>query len=233
MKSEVKIGIVIADNDEYKPLENMRDTLSAKKCLIAGRKAYTFQITGEKANATVTAIECGIGKVNAAVAAVALAERGVHIILNCGLSGGISGIGKNEISLPNKFIEHDFDLTGLGYKLCQKPGQEYVYNCDDELLKIAQAVIPNAKVGTAATGDCFVQDDVLRDFLRDEFSAMSCDMETAAIAYACAVYNVKFLAIRKISDDAGNDAGGSYREVNNLAEDTLIKYILQIINKLV
>ena len=115
MKSEVKIGIVIADNDEYKPLENMRDTLSAKKCLIAGRKAYTFQITGEKVNATVTAIECGIGKVNAAVAAVALAERGVHIILNCGLSGGISGIGKNEISLPNKFIEHDFDLTGLGY----------------------------------------------------------------------------------------------------------------------
>ncbi len=233
MKSEVKIGIVIADNDEYKPLENMRDTLSAKKCLIAGRKAYTFQITGEKVNATVTAIECGIGKVNAAVAAVALAERGVHIILNCGLSGGISGIGKNEISLPNKFIEHDFDLTGLGYKLCQKPGQEYVYNCDDELLKIAQAVIPNAKVGTAATGDCFVQDDVLRDFLRDEFSAMSCDMETAAIAYVCAVYNVKFLSIRKISDDAGNDAGGSYREVNNLAEDTLIKYILQIINKLV
>lgn len=233
MKAEVKIGIVIADNDEYKPLENMRDTLSAKKCLIAGRKAYTFQITGEKANATVTAIECGIGKVNAAVAAVALAEQGVHIILNCGLSGGISGIGKNEISLPNKFIEHDFDLTGLGYKLCQKPGQEYVYNCDDELLKIAQAVIPNAKVGTAATGDCFVQDDVLRDFLRDEFSAMSCDMETAAIAYACAVYNVKFLSIRKISDDAGNDAGGSYREVNNLAEDTLIKYILQIINKLV
>ena len=100
-------------------------------------------------------------------------------------------------------------------------------------MKIAQSVIPNAKVGTAATGDCFVQDDVLRDFLRDEFSAMSCDMETAAIAYVCAVYNVKFLAIRKISDDAGNDAGGSYREVNNLAEDTLIKYILQIINKLV
>ena len=68
-------------------------------------------------------VESGIGKVNAAVAATALAEQGVHIILNCGLSGGISGIGKNEISIPNKFLEHDFDLSGLGYKLCQKPGQ--------------------------------------------------------------------------------------------------------------
>ncbi len=233
MKRELKIGIVIADNDEYKPLEKMADTLAAKTYAIAGRKACVFNISGDKADATVTAVECGIGKVNAAVAATALAEQGVHIILNCGLSGGISGIGKNEISIPNKFLEHDFDLSGLGYKLCQKPGQDYVYNCDEELLKIAQNIVADAKVGPAATGDCFVQNDALRDFLKDEFSAMSCDMETAAIAYVCKAYNIKFLSLRKISDDAGSDAGESYRAVNVLAEDTLIKYLLQIINALV
>ncbi len=233
MKKELKIGIVIADSDEYKPLETKRQALSAEDCLVSGRKACRFYVTGDEACAEVTAVECGIGKVNAATVATALAEQGVHIILNCGLSGGISGICKNEICIPDKFVEHDFDLTGLGYKLCQKPGQDYVYTCDSRLLSLALSVIPEAKTGTAATGDCFVQNDELRDFLKTEFSAMCCDMETAAIAYVCSAYNIGFLSLRKVSDNAGNDAGISYRQLNNLAEDTLINYLLEIIFRLI
>ena len=233
MKKELKIGIVIADNDEFAPLEKRCSELSATPVKVAGRKGYTFSLGGEKGSADVTAVECGIGKVNAAAATTALCEQGVHIILNCGLSGGISGVSRNEISIPNKFVEHDFDLTGLGYKLCQKPNQEYVYNCDNELLEIARKIIPDAKVGTAATGDCFVQNEALRDLLKSEFSAMSCDMETAAMAYVCAAYGVKFLSVRKVSDDAGSEAGDAYRELNNLSEDTLINYLLEIINAII
>ena len=58
---------------------------------------------------------------------------------------------------------------------------------------------------------------------------MSCDMETAAVAYVCAAYGIKFASVRKISDDAGSDAAASYREINALAEDTLINVILSVI----
>ncbi len=232
MSDKKKIGIIIADGDEFLPLKEKSAELGAESVKIAGRRAYRFTFQGNSGSAEVTAVHCGIGKVNAAAAATALAEKGVHIILNCGLSGGISGVVKNELCLPDKFLEHDFDLSGIGYKHCEKPGQEYIYSADAELLSVARRVLPSAKVGTAVTGDCFVQNDALRDFLKDEFSAMSCDMETAAVAYVCYAYGIGFLSVRKISDDAGNDAVDSYRELNALAEDTLINAIFAIIREI-
>lgn len=222
---KIKVGIVIADTDEYRPLEKKMENLGGKPTKIAGRYAHKFTV----GNAEVTSVLCGIGKVNAAVAATALAQQGAQVILNCGLSGGVSGISKNEITVPNKFLEHDFDLTGIGYKPCEKPGQEYIYTADENLSLAIASRFENAKRGTAVSGDCFVQNEELRAYLRDEFSAMSCDMETAAVAYVCASYGIKFASVRKISDDAGSDAATSYREVNVLAEDTLIDAILSVI----
>ncbi len=222
---KIKIGIVIADTDEYLPLEKKMDALGGNLTKIAGRRAHKFTVAG----AEVTSVLCGIGKVNAATAATALAEQGNEIIFNCGLSGGVSGISKNEITVPSKFLEHDFDLTGIGYKPCEKPGQEYIYTADENLCAAIASKFENAKFGTAVSGDCFVQNEELRAYLRDEFSAMSCDMETAAIAYVCASYGIKFACVRKISDDAGSDAAASYRQINALAEDVIVNAILSVI----
>ena len=223
----IKIGIVIADSDEFLPLEKKMGELGGREIKICSRKAYEFTL----GNASVTAVLCGIGKVNATVAATALAERGTDILLNCGLSGGISGIGREELTVPNRFLEHDFDLTGLGYKRCEKPSQEYIYEADNELLGRLKSVCPEAKTGTAVSGDCFVSNKELRDELKAEFSAMSCDMETAAIAYVAAAYGIKFASLRKISDDAGNDAADAYKKLNVLAEDCLINALLRLIKE--
>lgn len=222
-----KIGIVIADSDEFLPLEKKMGELGGKEIKICSRKAYEFTL----GNASVTAVLCGIGKVNAAVAATALAEKGADILLNCGLSGGISGVGRGQLTIPDRFLEHDFDLTGLGYKRCEKPSQEYIYAADSELLQQLKAVCSDAKIGTAVSGDCFVSNKELRDELKSEFSAMSCDMETAAIAYVAAAYGIKFVSLRKISDDAGNDAADAYKQLNELAEDCLVNALLRLIKE--
>lgn len=232
MKEIIKIGIVIADADEFLPLENKMPQLGGKLINCFGKKAYNFKIESGERIADVMAVLCGIGKVNATAAATYLAMNGADIILNCGLSGGISGVKRHDITLPDRFLEHDFDLTGIGYSLCEKPGQDYIYSADKGLIELFKCVFQNAKIGTAVSGDCFVSDAKLRDKLKNEFSAMSCDMETAAIAYVCHAFGIKFAAARKISDDAGNDAPDDYRNLNELAESVLIDSVLEVIWKI-
>lgn len=219
-----KIGIIIADADEFAPFEKLisKDVTAAETFL--KRKKLIFNVGG----AQVIALHCGIGKVNAAAAAAHLADCGCAAIVNFGLSGGISGVCRGETVLCTEFLEHDFDLSGIGYKPFEKPGQEYVYRADEKLCGIVRKLVPGIKEGTAVTGDCFVNDAAKRKFLKDEFSAMCCDMETAAVAYVCRFSDIPFVCVRKISDDAGNDAIDSHREMNTLGETDLARLCLEI-----
>ncbi len=228
--NNIKVGIIVADIDEYTPFLNSLKNHTEYSFL--GRTAHSFEIETDNGKSQVISILCGIGKVNAAAAAMHLVDIGCDYIFNYGLSGGISGISRGEISAPDKFIEHDFDLSGIGYKLCEKPLQEYIYSADDTLLSIAKKVVKNIKCGMAVSGDHFICDSATRDALKVNFDAMSCDMETAAIAYVCAFSNTPFLSLRRISDDAGEDATDSYKEMNSQDDTMLSDYILQIVREL-
>lgn len=228
---EVKVGIIVADADEYEPFAQTIEKGEYCDYSFLRRRAHKFSIETEKGKANVISILCGIGKVNAAACAMYLVDIGCDIILNYGLSGGVSGICKGEISAPDRFLEHDFDLSAIGYKLCEKPLQKYIYSADKNLMEVAKKVIPDLKIGTAVSGDHFICDDAVRKSLKKNFSAMSCDMETAAIAYVCEFSNTPFLALRRISDDAGSDATASYREMNTSGETLLSDYIIEIIKE--
>ncbi len=231
--NNLKIGIVVADSDEYKPLADVIEKGEFEFYNFLGRKGHEFEIVAENGTAQVISILCGIGKVNAAAATMHLIDIGCNTIINYGLSGGISGIGRGELCICDRFLEHDFDLTGIGYKPCEKPSQKYIYEADKSLIELFIKILPNAKLGTAVTGDCFVCDENLRNSLKTNFNAMSCDMETAAIAYVCDFAKIPFVCLRRISDDAGADAETSYREMNTSDETVLSDYILNFINSLV
>lgn len=228
---ELKIGIVVADIDEYLPFAKTIENGEFENYSFLGRSGHKFCLKTANGVANVISILCGIGKVNAVAAATHLIDVGCDVILNYGLSGGISGICKGEICAPDKFLEHDFDLSGIGYKLCEKPLQKYIYEADKSLINLAYKIIPNLKQGTAVSGDHFICDNKVRDSLKENFGAMSCDMETAAIAYVCEFSKVPFLALRRISDDAGADATDSYREMNTSGETLLSDFIIEIIKE--
>jgi len=231
--SNFRIGIIVADVDEYKPFEKYIETTKYEEYNFLKRKGHKFTVTNGKNTAEVISVLCGIGKVNATAAAMHLIDNGCNIIMNYGLSGGIYGISRGEITAPNKFIEHDFDLSGIGYKLCEKPLQEYIYSADSKLLDLSKKVIKNIKFGTAVSGDHFICDANVRDSLKENFSAMSCDMETAAIAYVCAFSDIPFLSLRRISDDAGDTATESYRQMNSQDDTLLSDYLIKIIKEII
>ncbi len=226
---DLKIAIIVADVDEYKPLAQRIEQGEYENYSFLGRTGHKFIVATENGRATVYCLLCGIGMINASSAAAHFKTIGCDVILNYGLSGGINCVKRGDLVLGSRFVEHDFDLSGIGYKLCEKPNQEYIYSSDDNLNRLMQSVIPNIRLGTAVSGDSFICDEKIRDRLKENFDAMSCDMETAAIAYVCNFGNVPFLALRRISDDAGDNATESYREMNDKAEALLSDIILDFI----
>ncbi len=231
--AKIKIGIIVADVDEYAPFMKSIEKGCFEKYSFLGRVGHIFTVDTENGKADVVSVLCGIGKVNATAAAMHLVDNGCNVILNYGLSGGISGVSRGDLCLCTSFLEHDFDLTGIGYKPCEKPSQEYIYNSDEKLNAICEAVIPFVKKGMAVTGDRFICDEEQRLFFKNEFLAMSCDMETAAIAYVCSFSGTPFASLRRISDDAGSDAVDSYREMNTSNETLLSDYIFDIIKVII
>lgn len=223
--NEVKIGIIVADYDEYAPFVEAVSCYKPIEHNYFNRKSVEFKV----GNATVICVNCGIGKVNAATAAMYLVDNECAFVLNYGLSGGISGVRRGEIVLPQKFLEHDFDLTGIGYKPCEKPSQKYIYDADEKLLAKAKSVIGACPSGTAVCGDRFICNAADRDFLRDTFGATTCDMETAAIASVCDMACIPYLSLRRVSDDAGEDAYASYSDMNTGEGQTLSEVFLKVL----
>ena len=229
MKDTLKIGYIVADEDEYAPLRDMADSLGAVRSGFFKREGHKFSFKNNQKTITVHSVLCGVGMVNAASAATYLATQNCDIILVSGLSGGISGIGRGELMVGTEYIEHDFDLTPLGYPMCKKPLQNYIYKGDETLIKTLCDIFPQMKKGVVVSGDCFVSDENKKNFLKNEFSAMSCDMESAAVAYVCEQADIPFSAVRRISDDAGNDAGETYTEMNDKREAVLVELLISAV----
>ena len=223
-KIKVRAGLVIADDNEFAPISRIAAKLGGTKMdkSFFGNDVYRITVSGETVDIAVYAVLCGIGKVNAAAATTALIANGSSFIINSGLSGGINNVFKGETVLCDRFIEHDFDVTPLGYKKYEKPGQAYIYNANAKLLRAYKSLYPNMKVGTAVTGDCFVCDDNLRKTLTNELNAQSCDMESAAVAAICDKCDIPFVALRLISDNAGAGAQDEYSASKGAVEASLL-----------
>lgn len=229
MKRELKIGLVVADDMEYAAYEDLILS-NAKENNFFNRKGHRFEIEVCNKKIVIDSVLCGIGTVNAAAATMHLIDNGADIILNYGLSGGISGVARGEDIVGTSFLEYDFDLTCCGYKKCEKPAQEYIYFANELICDIISNQGGGLKKCNLASGDKFVSDPVLKNVLKKEFSINACDMETAAIAYVANLTDTHFASLRRVSDDAGEDATEDYHEMNNKPMSDLPELLLKAVN---
>lgn len=224
----MKIGFVIADNYEYDPFKKFAGEFSPTEFKVYNNNCIKFDFNKK---IKVVAVECGIGKVNAALATMYLInEEKVDIILNVGLSGAIQNVKRNFIVAGTEYIECDFDLTAIGYDLGVKPDQEYIYKADENLIEKAKSCSIDY-FGRLGTGDIFLADSALKEKYKNTFDICSFDMETGAIAAVCHKAEVPFLAVRKISDDCDENAVENYKELNDKKEVHLSEVAREIIEK--
>lgn len=203
------IGLVIADKDEYIHIENSFP--KAESCNVNGLISHKIIIETKSGSVTLRTICSGIGKVNATIAATIIADE-CDLIINAGLSGGFGNMGKLGLVAGTKFLEHDFDLSAIGYEVSKKPGQTEVLKSDEHLLKDLLNKFPYVKSGVFVTGDSFICTAEKHDELAKLFDPVACDMESAAVAAVAALFKKPYLSLRMVSDGANDDSADTYTE---------------------
>lgn len=169
--------------------------------------------TGTRHGLEIVILLSGIGKVNAAVGTAILLERHQpDAIINTGSAGGFaSDLKIGDVIISDEVRHHDVDAVVFGYEIGQVPGMPAAYLADTQLRDIArQAILTvgevNVREGLIATGDAFMADPDRVAATRAQFPSMlAVEMEAAAIAQTCHLYQCPFVVIRALSDIPGND----------------------------
>jgi adenosylhomocysteine nucleosidase len=157
---------------------------------------------------------CGIGKVNAAALAQQLLGDGAARLLFTGVAGALDPeLRVGDVVVADDAVQHDVDVTPLGYEPGRVPGEPLAWTADpalrDAALAAARATVQEGRVvrGRIASGDAFVAEPARAAELRARFGAVCAEMEGAAAAQVCARWGVPWAVVRSISDTA--DAGAS------------------------
>ena len=232
-----KIGIIGAMDNEVRTLIQMMDI--EKTVEKASLKFYIGKLEGKD----IVLVQCGIGKVNAALCAqILISEFGVDAVVNTGVAGAIhSSLDVNDIVISTEAIQYDVDATPFGYKKGQIPQMENsVFKADEKLMETAyQSSLEQAKgedfkivKGRVATGDIFISSKELKEELDKDFNAYCGEMEGGAIAHACYLNNTPFVIIRAMSDKADGSADVTYDEFVVEAAENSKDIVLKMLKEL-
>ena len=199
----MKIGIIVAMGKEMRLLRPM---IQLPSLVTINDIPFT---TGKIDRHEVIVMQCGIGKVNAAVGTMRLVQQHhPDAIISTGLAGGIDPLMQvMDVLAATQAVYHDVDCgTGLGCQRGQVQGLPVRFDADPQLLDHALKVQTNStlRTGLICTGDQFITDRERQNDIKRHFpDGLACDMESAAIAQTCYLLKVPFLSLRVISDTPG------------------------------
>lgn len=194
----MKIGIVIAMDKEFQRVREL--LIGAEEIEVDGRKF----VTGRIGTNDMVLLQCGIGKVNAAIGATEMIDRfNPDAVVSTGVAGGASTeLNVQEVVVATETCYHDV-YCGEDQAYGQIMGMPARFVSDQQLLETALSIDCGVKInkGLTVTGDWFVDSkEKMRSIIEHFPEAMAVDMESAAIAHVCCLRKVPFLSFRIISD---------------------------------
>jgi adenosylhomocysteine nucleosidase len=214
--------------------------------------------SGTAGGTRVVAVRSGVGKVNAALAAMLAVERfAPAAIIFSGTAGAVDlSLRPGDVVIATAVGYHDFGaFTEKAF--VRRPTRNaasgeldpVLFPMNTSLLDAARRAVkritlpalagreqdptPAIHEGPIVTGDAFVASPALRTDLRSTFNARAVEMEGAAVAHVAARAGVPMLVIRSITDRADGEATGSYQKYVEGASRNAAEVVLATIREFV
>lgn len=207
-----KLGIIGAMVVE---VETLKERMQGKNIVsIAGMEFCEGILEGLPA----VVVQCGVGKVNAAMCAQILCSNyGVTHLVNTGIAGSLcNDLDVGDLLVSQDAIYHDFDCNAFGYPHCKVPGMDVIaFPADEMMIELAVAAAEQVhpghiKLGRVATGDQFVCTREQKEKITALTEGLCTEMEGGAIAHTAYRNGVPFVILRAISDKADESVEVDY-----------------------
>jgi adenosylhomocysteine nucleosidase len=208
----MKLGIIGAMDVEVATLKAKMEYITTASH--AGSAYFEGMLEGCPA----VVVQCGVGKVNAALCAQILCSvYGVTHIVNTGIAGSLCAqLDIGDLVVSRDAMYHDFDCVHFGYEMGKVPGMDVVaFPADEAMMKAAFAAAEaenpgHTQIGRIASGDLFVAAKPAKEAIIAKTGALCTEMEGAAIAHTAYRNGVPFVILRAISDKADDSAEMDY-----------------------
>jgi len=228
------IGIIGAMQEEIELLlAGMEGTTSVRH---AGITYHNGTFRGRK----IVVTRSGVGKVNAAVCTQVLIDRfGADAILFTGVAGAVDpDLDIGDIVISSSSVQHDVDVTALGFARGTIPYQEVSeFPADARLVELAEEAgrrtFPGrCRTGKVLSGDQFIADRSAVQALYEQFGGACTEMEGASVAQVCFMNDVPHVIIRSMSDKADGSAHANFAEFTVEAANRSFALVDEIVKAL-
>ena len=214
-----KLGIIGAMLIEVETLLDKMENVTMTK------HAWSEYYEGTLEGQDVVVVQCGVGKVNAAMCAQILCScYGVTHLVNTGIAGSLcADLDIGDLVVSRDAMYHDFDCNAFGYPSGKVPGMDVIAFPADETMMgyafaAAEAVNPgHTRIGRVASGDQFVAEKALKEKIIATTQGLCTEMEGAAIAQTAYRNGIPFVILRAISDKADDSAEMDYPTFERIA----------------
>ena len=208
----MKLGIIGAMDVEVATLKAKMENMTVST------HAGSVYCEGMLEGCPAVVVQCGVGKVNAAICAqILISVFGVTHLVNTGIAGSLCAqLDIGDLVISQDAIHHDFDLRFWGRPVGQVPGFDVVaFPADETLIRAAQAAAEaenpsHSRIGRVASGDQFICSKEQKEKIIADTQAICAEMEGASIAHTAYRNQIPFVIIRAISDKADDSADMDY-----------------------
>lgn len=225
------IGIIGAMAEE---VELLIDKMTNKSSV---KKAGMIYYMGELYSKEVIVVECGIGKINAAVCTqILISEFKVDVVINTGVAGSLRDeLNIGDIVVSEDTLNHDMDTTAFGDDYGVVPRMDNsIFKADERLIDIVlnlgrELTDINVLKGRVLSGDQFISDGKKKEWLKKQFNGSCVEMEGVAVGQTAYLNETPFLILRAISDKSDGSAHMDYPEFKKHAIENLSGLVFKML----
>ena len=233
---EGRIGILTAMENEIRALLSRAEV--ERTDTIGGVTFYVGKMCGRD----VVIAQAGVGKVlSAAGASTMLNQYDVKALIFTGVAGGVGDETRVlDMVIATELVQYDYGFRkedGFHWSrpiFTSNPGTGH-FICDTDLAEsawnAAVSVVGREHTfrGTIVSGDQFVSSESFVRELQENFGAVACEMEGAAVASVCEQYGVPFVVIRSMSDKADGKAHETILNMMDLAAEHCCRVLTKML----